>query len=85
MRLVPLVAKRIGSVIDVRLVYFETSGEKMERGCFEKLNFVFYLLTGLDFFPFLSGDNQVSQGEPNPVANTFPSRICCVGSSSSIV
>lgn len=85
MRLISLLAKRIWSVISVWVVYFKISGDKMDRSCFEKLNFVFCLLTGLDFFPFLSGDNQVSQGEPNPVANTFPSRICCVGSSSSII
>lgn len=33
--------------------------------------FFLWLFTGLDFFPFLSGDNQVSRGKSSPVADTL--------------
>lgn len=40
---------------------------------FEKVNLFFFLwlFTGLDFFPFLSGDNQVSRGKSSPMADTL--------------
>lgn len=44
------------------------------RRCFfvlRSLIFFLWIFTGLDFFPFLSGDNQVSKGKSSHMADTL--------------